>query len=365
MKILLVGDASNYHSCLGDALRRLGHDVTVASAGSRWMRTRRDIDFGRPLPGKLGGALLSVKIDMMAGRMKGFDVVQIHNPIFVDLRPHRVRPIFDRLKRDNGAVYLTALGTDVPYYEMCIADDCPLRYNDVYDHKAGIYRIADTNWLNKPLVDFNRYVYDNIAGAVTALYEYDLSVRRVLPREKIAYGGIPVDMQAVGPVTPIPHGDKVTLFLGRHRGRLAEKGTDRLERAARVVVARHPDLCRLDIVENLPYAEYVRRLRSADIVLDQLYSYTPATNALLGMAMGQAVVSGGEPEFYDFIGERELRPVINAVPDDEALVAALEEAVSDREALARRGRDGRAFVGKHNNSLVVARRFVDFWENQK
>lgn len=365
MKILLIGDASNYHSCLGDALRRLGHNVTVASSGSRWMRTSRDIDLCRPFPGKAGGALLNVKLSMIANRLKGFDVVHIHNPIFVDLRPHRVRPVFDRLRRDNGAVYLTALGTDVPYYEMCVSGDCPLRYNDIYDLKTGQHRIADSNWMNKPLVDFNRYVYERIDGVITALYEYDLSVRRVLTGDKIAYGGIPVDTQSVVQVGPVPQSDKVTLFLGRHRGRLAEKGTDRLERAARIVVGRHPGLCSLEIVENRPYAEYVVRLRSADIVLDQLYSYTPATNALLAMAMGQAVVSGGEPEFYDFIGERELRPIINAVPDDDALADAIECAVLDREALARRGREGRVFVERHNDALVVARRFIDFWTRRR
>ena len=60
-------------------------------------------------------------------------------------------------------------------------------------------------------------------------------------------------------------------------------------------------------------------MRSSHVILDQLYSYTPATNAMLAMAQGIVAVTGAEPEFYDFIDEHDNRPIINAVPDDEAL----------------------------------------------
>ncbi len=49
MKILLLGDASNYHATLAHALRLEGHDVTLASSGSGWMRTHRDIDISRKM----------------------------------------------------------------------------------------------------------------------------------------------------------------------------------------------------------------------------------------------------------------------------------------------------------------------------
>lgn len=127
----------------------------------------------------------------------------------------------------------------------------------------------------------------------------------------------------------------------------------------------HSDKCTLDIVENLPYSEYLKRLRNADIVLDQLYSYTPATNAMLAMAMGKVAVSGGEPEFYDFIGEKENHPIVNAVPDDDdALYRAVEDAVVHRERLADLGARSREFVVRHNDVDVVAKRFIDFWTSK-
>ena len=53
MRILFVGDASNLHNCLARQLRTMGHDAVVASNGSHWMNTGRDIDLTRR-PGKLG-----------------------------------------------------------------------------------------------------------------------------------------------------------------------------------------------------------------------------------------------------------------------------------------------------------------------
>ena len=366
MKILFVGDASNYHHCLSVALREMGHDVTVASNGSYWMNTTRDIDTSRPVKGKLGGALLWLKLNTsLRDKLKGYDVVQISDPTFLNLRPHRIHEIFNRLKRNNGNVFMSALGTDSFFVEMCCAPNSPLRYSEwQINGQPGPIIDQKENWLDPTLVDHCRYIYDNIDGVITALYEYDLSVKCILSDDKCAYGGIPINTSKIVPQYIDTPPEVVTLFLGRHRNRQAEKGTDRIEKVAKAVVEKHPNRCRLDIVENLPYNEYLNRLQNAHVVLDQLYSYTPATNALLAMAMGLNTLSGGEEVFYDFIGEKELRPIINAVPDDEILFNTLEEVVLHPEGLVNRSRQCRQFVEKHHDYKIVAQRFLDFWNNK-
>lgn len=367
MKILLIGDYSNYNYCLSIGLTRLGHDVTVASNGSRWMDTARHIDLSRPLAGKAGGALLWLRLRTLLARdLRGYDVVAINNPIFVDLQPHRVMSLFRMLKRHNGSVFLTAMGTDSVYVRMCLADDSPLRYNEFrIDGKRAPYAVEhpeiEEAWLRMPLSDHCRRIYENIDGAVSALYEYHLALERVLPSDMVAYGGIPVDLASVQRTVGDTVPDRVTLFLGRHRDRMVEKGTDRLEAAARAVVGEMPDRCRLEIIENVPYARYLELLGKAHIILDQLYSYTPATNALLGLARGMTVMTGAEPEYYDFIGERVNRPVINAVPDDAMLADQLRALVSQPEMIPRRAEAGRRFVSQHNSNDTVAGRFADFW----
>lgn len=366
MKILFLGDASNYHRTLANALVRMGHEVTVASNGSYWMNTKRDIDISRPCKGKLGGALLWLKLNTsLRNCFKGYDVVHISNPTFLDLRPHRIREIFDKLKQDNGKVFLSALGTDSYFVEMCCQPNSPLRYSEwQIESKPGPIIHKKAEWLQPTLKDHCKYIYDNIDGVVTALYEYDQSVKRILPAEMVAYGGIPIDTKAIIPQYIDNTPEKVTLFLGRHSYRQGEKGTDRIEQVAKAVVAKYPDRCRLDIVENLPYDEYLTRLHNAHVVMDQLYSYTPATNALLAMAIGLNTLSGGEKEYYDFIGENKLQPIINAIPDDEILFKTLEDVILHPETIITRSKEGREFVVKHNDSEVVAKRFVDFWHQK-
>lgn len=369
LNILLMGDASNYHATLAIGLKRLGHRVTVASAGSGWMNTRRDIDISRRLHGPAGGALLYTRLStVLSPRLRGYDVVQIAGPLFLNLRPHRNLAIFNRLKRQNGAVMLTALAADTQYVEMSIADDCPLRYTEwrIAGHD-GPYRKArpdvEAVWTSPELSDMCRRIYDNVDGAISALYEYQLVCLRNMPPEKVSYGGIPIDTESITYSPPEFSDDEpVNIFLGRHADRLAEKGTDVLEQIARHVVHDNPGKARLTIIENLPYEQYLTKLRAAHIALDQLYSYTPATNALLPMAMGIPAVSGAEPEYYDFINETHLRPIINADPLDTKTTAdTISGLVRNREKLRELGRQSRLFVERHNSCETVASRFVEFW----
>lgn len=367
LRILLMGDASNYHRCLAVGLRRMGHDVTVASDGSRWMDTARDIDISRR-PGRLGGLMFWIDLWRRRRLFAGYDIVQLCGTGFISQRPGRIAEFFDYLVRNNGEVYMTAIGTDSYYVSDCLSSDPALRYSEwMVDGTPTAHRQASeaevSQWFAPEMMTLCRHIYDNVAGISTVLYEYDLTVRRAAPEGKrIVYTGIPIDMASVTPVDFQHDIDRVRLFMGAHSYRMVEKGTDRMLAAARRVEARHPDRCVVDVVKDLPYEQYIQRMRSAHLVMDQLYSYTPATNALLAMAMGIPTMSGGEDEYYDFIGERSLRPIVNAIPDDRLLEQAIEDVVMDPSQLCRRSAEGIELVRRHNDTDVVARKYMELWQ---
>ena len=156
--------------------------------------------------------------------------------------------------------------------------------------------------------------------------------------------------------------EKVRFFLGIQRDRTVIKGTDRLLAALRRVHDRYPDQCEMEVVENLPYAEYTSRMRASHVLLDQLYSYTPATNALIAMAQGLVAVSGAEPEYYELIGENENHPIVNVTPYDDADIdRQLEYIIQHKDRLPQWSRESREFVLKHNAAPLVAQRHLDFW----
>ena len=367
MNILLLGDASNFHNTLAAGLRRLGHDVVVISDGSRWMNTQRNIDLTRHA-GRLGAVRYVADVLRLLPKMRGYDVVHLVNPVFLQLRPEKVRLVFDYLKRHNRCVMLSALGSD---YDVVKADieGRVLAYSEyMLGQTPTAYMLSEEaekerrdSWLAPSMERYHRYFINRIDGAVACLYEYYKIYHEIIP-EKLAYGGIPIDTQALTPRLVDSEPEKLRLFIGIQRKRSIFKGTDRLLEAAKRVVEQMPDKCELDVVENVPYAVYVQRMNRSHVMLDQLYSYTPATNALIAMAQGMVAVSGGENEYYEFIGEADCRPIVNVSPlVHNDIENKLRWLVDNKAMLPQLSRMSRDFVVKHNDSVVVAQRHIDFW----
>lgn len=369
MKILLLGDASNYHYALAYGLKALGHDVTIASNGSRWMNTRRDIDLARA-DNPVSGAILFMRMStILASRFKGYDVVQFVSPGFVDLRPLWLEKLLRRIRRDNGALYLSALGTDVATVRNLSGANPVLEYSEwqINGRPTAWARSKDSQshgWRKQRLADYNEAFYGTIDGAVSALYEYHRIIQAEYPALPLAYGGIPIVRPSLpAPKTPPADSGKIRLLYAVHRHREAEKGADRLWKLLVRLKDEMPDDVELLTPPNMPYDSFIAELSGADIVCDQLYSYTPATTALLAMAMGAVPISGGEDDFYAFIGEDALRPIFNPDPRDLAdTYSRLRALVSDRKTLRAMSLQAPGFIAKHNDCEVVARRFVDFWE---
>lgn len=368
MKVLFVGDASNMHNCLAQALRDLGHTTVVASNGSHWMDTGRDINLERG-PGKMGALRYVLDVLRALPKMRGFDVVETCGPIFLNLKPSKVRRVFDWLKSHNRCMVMSALGTDNVYYNAC-HDGKTYRYSDfMVGDQPSPYALSseyqtkhEDNWKLPIMREHCEHIINNIDGAVACLWEYHECYKPLLG-DRLAYGGIPIDTKSVTPLTLDKEPEKVKFFIGIQHDRNILKGTDLLFKAAQRVVDRFPNQCELRVVENVPYEEYVQLLSQSHVLLDQLYSYTPATNALLAMARGLVAVSGAEPEYYDLINEHDNQPIINVSPLIEGDIdSKLEWLVQNKHLIPDLSRRSREFVEKHNDAQVVAKRHLEFYE---
>lgn len=369
MKILFVGDASNLHNCLAQQLRNLGHEVVVASNGSTWMNTHRDINLLRK-PGKLGAVRYIIDILRALPHMRGFDIVQIAGQIFLDLKPDKVRIVLDYLKRNNKHVVLSALATDRVYYDAC-HDGHTYRYSDYklgdapspYVNSAEYHTQQQDNWGKPFMKQHSDYVVNAIDGATACLWEYYVAYKPLLGN-RVIHTGIPIDTESLTPRILDDTPDKVRFFIGIQSARTVIKGTDRMLEALKHVYSARPDECEMVVAESVPYAQYVQMMRSSHVILDQLYSYTPATNALLAMAQGMVAISGAEPEFYNLIGETENKPIINVNPLIEGdIETQLNWIIDNKHLLPQLSKQSRAFVEKHNSAKLVAQRHIDFWKS--
>lgn len=365
MRILLLGDYSNVHWTLGEGLRRLGHDVTVASDGDGWKGYPRDVDLRRRSLGWRGTLGFFLRLARQFPAFRGYDVVQIINPVFLPLRAERIFPFYRNLRRHNGAVFMGAFGMD--YYWVRAGMDCrTFRYSD-FNLGPRLRRDKDNeefirDWLNGPKGVLNRRIADDCDGIVAGLYEYYASYA---PHhaDKLAFIPFPIPPTGCQPLAHVP--DRVRFFIGIQRRRSAYKGTDIMLRALERVAAERPAECEMVKVESVPFAVYADLMDSSHVLLDQLYSYTPAMNALHAMSKGKVVVGGGEPENYAILHEDELRPIVNVLPDEASVYRALNQLLDRRDELPELSRQSLAYIARHHDYLKVAQQYVDLWQGRK
>ncbi len=361
MKILLIGEYSNVHATLAEGLRQLGHEVTVVSNGDFWKDYPRDIDVSRR-PGKLGGIMLTARLYSLLPRLRGYDVVQLVNPMFFELKAERLFFFYRYLRRHNQKVCLCGFGMDWYWVNTCV-NEKPLRYSDFNfgqqlrnDPEALSYR---HEWLGTAKERLNKYIAADCDGIITGLYEYWACYHPAFPA-KTTFIPYPVKMPPASTTSRV-NPSKVVIFIGINRQRSAYKGTDVMLRAAEAVRDKYPDRMELLKAESVPFAQYQQMIEGSDAILDQLYAYTPSMNPLLAMSKGIICIGGGEPENYDIIHESELRPIINVEPTYQSVYDELEQLVLHPERIPELKRQSVAYVRRHHDYLKVARQYLDFW----
>lgn len=361
MKILLLGEYSNVHATLAEGLRAQGHQVMVASNGDFWKNYPRDIDFKRR-PDRIGGLALLAKVYATLPRLRGYDAVQLINPMFLELKAERISPIYDYIKRHNKRLFLGGYGMDWYWVHGCTYDK-PLRYSD-FNMGDEVRTNADAlkeqrDWLGTPKGNLNQRIAREADGIITGLYEYQVCYEPYFP-QKTTFIPFPIKPK-MQPADVASHTGKLKLFVGINKARSEYKGTDIMLAVAKEVAARHPDLVELRIAESVPFAEYVELMNGADAILDQLYSYTPAMNALEAMSRGIICVGGGEEENYQILGERELRPIVNVLPAYESVCRELEALALHPERIDLLKRQSVEYINKHHDYLKVAARYSELY----
>ena len=376
MKILLLGEYSNVHWTLACALRRLGHEVTVVSNGDEWKGYPSDISLIRR-PGRWGRLVYLLRVLLLLPKLRGYDVVQLINPVhFIDLKAERGVRIYDYLRRHNKRVFLGAFGYDYYYvYDSVVRRT--LRYCDFYTPTREVHHEWNTanehDWLHTYKKDASIHVAETCDGIISGLYEYDVAYRPYFP-DKTTFIPMPIDVvDETKTKTSHPDGDsslftlhsslqdKLRFFIGINRSRTMLKGTEIMCRALERIVEKYPERSVMVKAESVPFAQYKEMMLSSDVLLDQLYSYTPAMNALQAMSQGLIVVSGGEEENYEILGETELRPIINVQPDEEDVYRQLEWLVLHPERIAQLKRDSIEYIRRHHDSLKVAQHYLEAW----
>ncbi|MCF0199663.1 MAG: glycosyltransferase, partial [Bacteroidaceae bacterium] len=259
-----------------------------------------------------------------------------------------------------------AFGIDKPWVEEGLKPET-FRYSDFYlDGKLRENADVETmkrDWLYGPKGRLNDVVADEVSGIISGLYENDVCYRRRYGH-KLRHIPFPINLSAVTPIQPHPDYPGIRFFIGIQRTRSQYKGTDLMLSALEQLQTRHPSSMQIVKVESVPFAQYQELMNTSDVLLDQLYSYTPAMNGLLAMAKGLVLVGGGEEEHYELLGERELRPIVNVQPSIEDIEQQIEQRLLlHPDDLRQLSADSIAYVRKWHNHIQVAEQYVKVWNS--
>jgi len=375
MKILLVGEYSRLHNSLQEGLRALGHQVMVISTGDYFKKYPSDIllqrKFDTGLARKIKIAIyLLFKFDITswhitrqffknASSLKGFDVVQLINESSFGATPRDEIKMISFLKQNNKKLFLLSCGTDYLSVQHQLSDINP--YSILSNYKEGrVSKIEFKSILKYTTPAFKKlhqYVFQNIDGVIASDFDYHMP----LQGHKKYLGLIPNPISTKKlRICKVDTKRPITIFMGINRTNYHSKGISYFEKALAIIQQKFPKKVHIEIVENLPYEQYIEKYNNAHIILDQVYAYDQGYNALEAMAKAKVVFTGAETAFMQHY-KLDTPVAINALPEVDSLVIALEKLIDNPEKITEIGLAAQDFVIQHHDYKKVAQQYLDSW----
>lgn len=246
---------------------------------------------------------------------------------------------------------------------MCL-NNTTLRYSDFYADR--VYsdtidnKMAIINWMYGFRGKLNRIIANNCNGIITCLYESYKAYQPYFPG-KTKYIPFPIESLPTTQYSPAEI-EKVKFYISLKHHREEWKGKDKLYSALYTLQYKYPSECEINKTIFTPYDGYEHLMDGCDVMLDQLYSYSPGVNALHAMSKGIVVVGGAEEEHYNLLGEKKLRPIINVRPEENDIYDKLENLLVNKNKISQLSADGIEYIKKHHYPIKIAKECIDFWE---
>lgn len=294
-------------------------------------------NFGRPLiyfnPSLKENRISSRKVHARLGKL-GCNLLEFADVAF--------------FKRAGKGIVVTYQGNDARQGDYCRAN-----HEITFATEVGpdYYSPRSDAHKRRQIARFARYA--------DRIYALNPDLLSMLPPEAAFLPYANVDPRRWEPVFPDPRARPRVLHAPSHRG---VKGTRFLLEAADRL-RREGVPFDLEMIENLPNAEALRRYREADLVVDQLLAGWYGGFAVEAMALGKPVIAYLRESDLHVLppGMRAELPMIDATP------ATIYDVLKDwltvrRHALPERGRASRAYVERWHDARAIAKRLIGDYE---
>lgn len=354
MKILLFGEFSGLHSNLKDGLIELGHDVTIAAGRDGYKQIPCDINLDGTLPGGFGKIETRLKPFVNIPRLSGHDIVQTINPFFPNAKYFPKKLLYSILSKRNERFFILATGNDAFYWRHGREK---LRYGPFEDFLKYDVKTVKYYMDTEDAYKYNKSIIELADGVIPSLYEYEVGYRSCGKRLNTL--PLPLNTNSIS-YSENRVNSKLVIFHGLSR--YGFKGTRHVEEAFDYLKKKYPNELELIIEGQLPLEKYLPLMKRANVVIDQLYSYSNGMNALYALAMGKIVLGGAEPESLESLAVKKT-PVINLEPNKQSIINSVEKLIEQRDSIPEMSFKCRKFVEDVHDHVKVAQKYIDTWKS--
>ncbi|TNJ43581.1 glycosyltransferase [Tamlana fucoidanivorans] len=378
MKILLLGEYSNFHNSLKQGLEQLGHHVVLAGRKDGFKSLPVDISFEPTIVPKapfryLRGLIYKLtNFDLAAFEivliffkkkhlLKGFDYVQLINEY-----PIKSTPFFDRLLlksifKNNSNVYVSACGNDVIYLNYIL--NAPLSHHTltpfVKDPKLKEHFKYSLSYLGKSHKKLHDYVVKKAKAYIPADMDYEMAYKDLsIGKPLIPF---PVNIDTIK-YTPLKVNGEIHIFHGINRVNFYKKGNDYFCKALEAIKVKYKDRVLITEVTSIPYRDYIKLYNECHILLDQVYAYDQGYNALEAMAQGKVVFTGVSNEFVNHYKITNTIG-IHTIPDTEKIINDLSYLIEHPKEIEIISKNARAYIEQYHDYKKVAKQYLDCWQS--
>jgi glycosyltransferase involved in cell wall biosynthesis len=198
---------------------------------------------------------------------------------------------------------------------------------------------------------------ESVQAVIPVMYEYDIAYKWA--DNKASVIPLPLITDEIEYNDNIV-GEKVIVFHGLNRPGF--KGTSLVEESFAKLSQKYGATAEFIIDGKMPYAKYLEFMKSVNIVIDQVRSYSHGLNGLIAMASGKIVLGGSEPESLQYY-ERPESPAINVLPDVEDVISKISYLIDKKVNFEKMGCDSRNFVVENHDAVMIAKKYLKVYKN--
>lgn len=379
MKILLLGEYSGVHTNLAKALKQKKINVCTVHDGDSYKKFESDVIIKyKRFESKnkyinfilkvyyqwllylgLLGCLQIFKYRNELNKLKGYDVVQIINPIFLSGFGSIVNIIVLKyLLKHNKKLFMCALGDDYVWVKGSLKNKNFKSMFHLMSLKNFRQYLHSMMYIYGFLYPYlNNLVIKKANRIIPGLYDYFYYYKNYSNCNEI----VPIPMEIDLDVKPFKFKNyPVNIFHGWQPNKEYRKGNVFFDKALKKLINNYPDKVNYQVVGGLPYKEYIKTFNDSHIFLDQCMSMDQGVNALLALAKGKVVFSGFDDYLCSYYSLQD-KPLLDTKPDVEFIYKQLEALIVNPRLLDSYSERAILFMKKNHNFDYIADKYLKIW----